>query len=548
MGILRPTDGTSDPIVTRMVEEDKVPWYKKRNLRNLYLILFPACMGIEMTSGFDSQLINALQFIPPFNRYFGNGYISPTTGNPGISPPLLGIINAAYNLGAILGVPFAPTINQKFGRRWSIMTGSLVMVLGALLQGFAVHVAMYIIARMLLGWGIVLCIISGSAMIGELSYAKERAINTSLFNASYFPGAIIAAAIALRTADIGGNWAWRIPSLLQIFPSVIQIIFVLFLPESPRYLISKDRDDEAFDILVKYHAEGDRDSLIVRAEMAQIKATITTELQAAKLSWADMFRTGGMRRRVFITSFMGLFTQWSGNTLISYYLSTILGMIGYNTTYAKTRINVANQCWNLATGVPIALIVTRFPRRKAFLVCTISMLLIFIGWTVSMHEVLQAKAEGGKNSRASVAVLFFIFAYSPAYNIGNNALTYTYLVELFPFAERSRGIAIEQFFGRGAAFFSTYVNPIALEAITWKYLIVYCVWIAFEVTFVFLFYPETYGRTLEELAFLFEDKALTDNVVVAVEKQIHYGDAGPGADQGADAKHVEHVVEHPKTA
>ncbi|RDW75553.1 major myo-inositol transporter iolT [Coleophoma crateriformis] len=537
MGIVTHVEGTSDPIVTRMVEEDKVAWYKKKNLRKLYLFLFPACMGIEMTSGFDSQLINSLQFIPPFNKYFGAGYINPATKSASIKPNILGLINAAYSLGAILAVPFAPAVNQWLGRRWTIMSGSVCMVIGALLQGFSVHIAMYIIARMLLGFGIVFCIISGSAMIGELSYPKERATMTSLFNSSYFIGAIIAAAIALRTADIGGNWSWRIPSLLQIFPSLFQITFVFFLPESPRYLISKDRDDEAFEILVKYHAEGDHDSVIARAEMAQIKTTIQIELEAAKLSWRDMFRTAGMRRRVFIVSFMGLFTQWSGNTLISYYLSTILGMIGYNTTYAKTRINLANQCWNFITGTLAALVVTRFKRRTMFLLCTTSMLTVFIGWTIAMQRVMLASDHGLKNGAASIAVLFFIFAYQPCYNIGNNALTYTYLVEIFPFAERTRGIAVEQFFGRGANFFSTYVNPIALTAITWKYLAVYCVWIAFEVTFVYLFYPETYGRTLEELAFLFEDKALTDNVVVAVEKQIHYGDKGPEL----DVAHVEEV-------
>lgn len=86
---------------------------------------------------------------------------------------------------------------------------------------------MYIIARMLLGFGIVFCIIAGSAMIAELSYPKERPIMTSFFNASYFFGAIIAAAIALRTAEIKSNWGWRIPSLLQCFPSLLQIVFVL---------------------------------------------------------------------------------------------------------------------------------------------------------------------------------------------------------------------------------------------------------------------------------------------------------------------------------
>jgi hypothetical protein len=56
--------GTSDPILTRIVAEDRVPWYRKPNLRLLYLLLFPTCMGIEMTSGFDSQMINALQIVP----------------------------------------------------------------------------------------------------------------------------------------------------------------------------------------------------------------------------------------------------------------------------------------------------------------------------------------------------------------------------------------------------------------------------------------------------------------------------------------------------
>ena len=53
---------TADPIVTRLVQEDTVPWYKKRNLRLMYVWLFFCCMGVEMTSGFDSQLINTLQF------------------------------------------------------------------------------------------------------------------------------------------------------------------------------------------------------------------------------------------------------------------------------------------------------------------------------------------------------------------------------------------------------------------------------------------------------------------------------------------------------
>jgi hypothetical protein len=95
-----------------------------------------------------------------------------------------------------------------------------------------------------------------------------------------------------------------------------------------------------------------------------------------------------------------------------------------------------------------------------------------------------------------------------------------YLVELFPYAVRTRGIGIEQFFGKLGGFFSIFVNPIAMDAIGWKFFAIYCGWITFELIFQFTFYPETQGRTLEELTFLFEDKALADRAVTAVQKQI----------------------------
>lgn len=157
---------------------------------------------------------------------------------------LKGFLGAAYSLGAICSLPFVPYVNQTWGRRWSIMFGSCVSVVGAFLQAFAnggtcsllilvssnvnhQTVAMYVIARMMLGFGIPFCIISGSSMIGELAYPKERARMTSLFNASYGIGQVIAASVGLGTVDIGNDWGWRIPSLLQVAPAMIQICTIL---------------------------------------------------------------------------------------------------------------------------------------------------------------------------------------------------------------------------------------------------------------------------------------------------------------------------------
>lgn len=116
------------------------------------------------------------------------------------------------------------------------------MVIGAGIQAAAQNRAMYIIARGILGFGIAPCIVSGSALIGELAYPKERPIMTSLFNTCYHIGSITAAGIFFGTIQMSpSNWSWRLPSLLQALPSILQLIFIFFIPESPRYLISESR-------------------------------------------------------------------------------------------------------------------------------------------------------------------------------------------------------------------------------------------------------------------------------------------------------------------
>lgn len=176
-------------------------------------------------------------------------------------------------------------------------------------------------------------------------------------------------------------------------------------------------------------------------------------------------------------------------------------MIGFTDTTYVQKINVSIACWSLVCGATVSLLVTKIRRRVMYLACTISLLLCYISWTISMERAQTAAQAGTPNNAANIATLFFIYAYSPCYNMGYNALTYTYMVEVWPYAERSSGIAFFQLFGRLAGFFTTFVNPIGLNSVGWRYLISYCCWLAYEVVFVYFFFPETFGRTLEELAF-----------------------------------------------
>ncbi|KAF3935020.1 hypothetical protein ABW20_dc0103466 [Dactylellina cionopaga] len=495
----------ADPIVTALVEKDKIPWYKKKNLRYLYLVMFPTCIGIEMTSGFDSSMVNGLQAVANWDAYFGFPRGSK-----------LGILSASYSLGAMLGLPFIPFISNRWGRRWTIVTGSVIMIIGAILQGASQNFAMFVVARIILGFGIPYGIVGASSLIGETAYPKERATLTSVFNASWFIGAIIAAAITLRTFAIPNTWSWRIPSLLQVVPSALQITFMAFMPESPRFLIQKDRIEEAHAFFVKYHAEGDATSELVRAEIAQVQTAIKLEMEHAKLGWRELFNTAGNRRRALITGFLGLFTQWSGNTLISYYLVQILKQAGITNKGTQTRINLGQTCWQFLNGTIIAFTIPRLlKRRPAYFICTIGLLCVYVSWTIAASRYAETA-----NQAAGYAVLVMIFLYTPFYNVGYNALTYTYLVELFPYHIRSNGITFFQIFGRLANFFNTFVNPIALEKITWKYYITYCVWLGFEIVFVYFMFPETSGRTLEELAFLFEGTDNNELLSKAAEKQL----------------------------
>lgn len=98
-------------------------------------------------------------------------------------------------------------------------------------------VAMFLVARLFLGMGIPFCISGASALIAELAYPREAGVLNGLFNESWYVGAIIAAGTTLGTYHRPDNWAWRIPSLVQIAPSILQLTFIWGIPESPRRVV-----------------------------------------------------------------------------------------------------------------------------------------------------------------------------------------------------------------------------------------------------------------------------------------------------------------------
>lgn len=147
--------------------------------------------------------------------------------------------------------------------------------------------------------------------------------------------------IGWGTSSIHSNWSWRSITLIQAVPSIIQIAGVWTLPESPRWLVSKDRADEALAVLAKHHAGGDVDDLTVRFQYREITDTIQHR-QKKNTSYLDFLKTKGNRWRLAIIVSLGVISQYSGNALFSNYINIVYegaGITQQNKKLAVSRIN-----------------------------------------------------------------------------------------------------------------------------------------------------------------------------------------------------------------
>ena len=226
------------------------------------------------------------------------------------------------------------------------LTSPKVMVVGVILQTACQNFGMFIGARFLVGFGLSFASISAPVLLTELAFPTHRAPLTSLYNTSWYLGSIVAAWTTYGTFNINNNWSWRIPSLLQGIPSVLQILLIFTIPESPRFLVSRGKDDAALRVITKYHCNGDSEDPLIAYEYNEIRAALEMEREQKSVSWRSLLATPGNRRRMRVIVALGFFSQWSGNGLVSYYLTLVLKGIGITSVPTQDLINGILQIFN----------------------------------------------------------------------------------------------------------------------------------------------------------------------------------------------------------
>ncbi|THV00456.1 general substrate transporter [Dendrothele bispora CBS 962.96] len=522
---------TGDSLGFQHLVDPRRKWHNNRRLIALHawivLILITAS-----TNGYDGSMMNGLQSLPQWKGYFNN----PSNSK-------LGLLNAIQNIGSLAAYPFAPYISDGIGRKKAIILGAFIMCAATAIQTAAQSVGMFIGARFLIGFGLTFASNAAPMLVTEISYPSYRAPLTSTYNSLWYSGAIVAAWTTFGTFKVQNTWAWRIPSALQGLPSVLQIFMVWFMPESPRWLVSKGREDEALEILAYYHADGnrwgsftkfkisakasrlltaDREDPLVRYEFEEIKASIDFDKNvAANVGWKALIQTPGNRKRMRIIVAIAFFSQWSGNGLASYYLNKILDDINITSATIQLLINAILATWNLFWALLASAMVNRFGRRLMFMTSCIGMLVFFIAQTISFSLFLQHGSPDAAHS-----VIAFLFLFYAAYDIAFTPLIVSYTVEILPFHLRAKGFNVFNFTISLALIFNQYVNPIALGksaenslGATTSCIVVGSALRPFSAIFVHV--VETKGLTLEETAALFDGEDAAKHIAGEANTHAH---------------------------
>ncbi|EHA52566.1 MFS hexose transporter [Pyricularia oryzae 70-15] len=418
------------------------------SLIKLYLLLAPACLVICATNGYDGSVLTGLQGIERWRSQFGDP-----------KGALLGITTAALPLGSIVSTPFSAWLSDRWGRRSSILVGSFIMIIGVILQCVSTSIGTFLGGRMIIGFGITMALTAGPILISELAHPRHRAA-----------------------------------------PACVQMFFVWFLPESPRWLVFCDRSDEAYKTLATYHGGGNWEDPLVRAEFWEMKETLMAEKATKGVGPGIFLKTPANRKRLVILITLAVFGQWSGNGLVSYYLTKIFTSIGITTQGEQTMLNGTIATVNYATALMSAVMANKFGRRQMFVGGAIAMFISFSSLTAS----LAVYNETGSNA-ASKSALGFIFIYFACYNVCLNPLIFVYPVEVLTYKQRATGLSIFLFVMKTASVFNQFVDPIGMDALGWKFYLVYCCWLLIEITVFYFLYPETKGYTLERMQEVFGD-------------------------------------------
>ncbi|KAF2732250.1 general substrate transporter [Polyplosphaeria fusca] len=495
--------------------EAQKPKLLSRNMIQLYAIMGIGYL-VSTMNGFDSSLMGAINAMKSYQESFGLSGAGSSTG----------IIFIVYNLGQIAAFPFCGFFADGYGRRICIFVGCLLVLVGTAVQTSAHTMGQFIGGRFVLGFGASIASAAGPAYTVELAHPAYRGTMAGMYNNFWWLGNILAGWTTYGTnLHLGdSSWAWRLPTVVQCSMPAIVMALIMFFPETPRWLISKDRLEEAIAIMAKYHGDGDPEAPIVRLQVQEICDDFA--VMRNDNPWWDFRELGNTRAaryRLAMVIAMAFYGQWSGNNVVSYFMPQMVENAGITDTNKKLLINAINPIFSMIAAVYGATLLDKLGRRKMLMGGLVGGLFSYV-----LLTAFTATARPDNNLAYGTIVSIYLFGIFFAW--GWTPLQTLYAVECLENRTRAKGSGLNYLFLNVAMVVNTYGISVGIEKIGWKLYLVYIGWICFELATVYLFFVETAGKTLEELKEIFEAphprKASTKRVKVEITESGHVLNVG----------------------
>ncbi|KAG0155350.1 hypothetical protein PDIDSM_925 [Penicillium digitatum] len=458
-------------------------------MRKLYSFLIVAYL-CSAVNGFDGSLMGALLPIKQFRETFGSGLVGSKAS----------LIQGMYTIGGVSALPFVGVFLDTWGRRCGMFTGSCAVILGTILGGTANHMNQLLASRFFLGWGYSLASSAAPAYVVEMSHPAYRDILTGLYNCQYFIGAIAAAGACRGCLRFESSLAWRIPIWCQLISSSIVVLTVWFIPESPRWLYSHGRREEAWDVITKYHGEGSRDNAYVHLQVREYEEAINLE-GTDKKAWdfRGLINTKAARWRLLCVAIASFMSQWAQAGITTYYIGGLLATAGITDTTRVLNVNLGNTILSAGLAYLGGYLGPKIRRRPMMIGASIACTICFA--SLSATTGVHAKTQETGAANASIVLIFLIGA---CFSFGWTPLQAMYAVECLSYETRAKGMAMYSVFTNIALLVNQFGFGNAIGVIAAYIYIILACWNIVQGVFIYFFAVETNNRTLEDLTEIFE--------------------------------------------